>query len=179
MDCSEINLKLTKDNFNPHALADYIKKHKATILANYSDKHLECLDVRLNITDQTITLERIFKELKVYFKNHLEERFCAHQKSTNLSFETTINLNEFEPLIPIKDFMSLLTLDNYVGVITYTSATDDDDYWDNDYKLKGVYTNLEKAVDIFENLKKNHPYDLVLTLCQINKDINLPIYYYV
>lgn len=179
MDCSEINLKLTKNNFDPHALADYIEKHKDTILANYGDKHLECLDIKLNITNQAITLEQLFKELKVYFKNHLEERFCAYQKSTDLSFGTTINLNKFEPLIPIKDFMSLLNLDNYIGIITYTSATDDDDSWDNDYKLKGIYTNLEKAVDIFENLKENHPYDLVLTLCQLDKDIDSPIYCYI
>lgn len=178
MDCSEINLKLTKNNFDPHALADYIEKHKDTILANYGDKHLECLDIKLNITNQAITLEQLFKELKVYFKNHLEERFCAYQKSTDLSFGTTINLNKFEPLIPIKDFMSLLNLDNYIGIITYTSATDDDDSWDNDHKLKGIYTNLEKAVDIFENLKEDHPYDLVLTLCQIDKDIDSPIYCY-
>ena len=125
MDCSEINLKLTKNNFDPHALADYIEKHKDTILANYGDKHLECLDIKLNITNQAITLEQLFKELKVYFKNHLEERFCAYQKSTDLSFGTTINFNKFKPLIPIKDFMNLLNLDNYIGVITYTSATDD------------------------------------------------------
>ena len=31
MDCSEINLKLTKKNFNPQALADYIAKHKNTL----------------------------------------------------------------------------------------------------------------------------------------------------
>ena len=178
MNCSEINLKLTKDNFNPQALADYIAKHKNTILANYNEPRKECLDVTLDITNQAITLEQLFKELKVYFKNHLEERFCAYQKSTDLSFGTTINLNKFEPLIPIKDFISLLTLDNYVDVITYNSATDDGDYWDNDYKLKGIYTNLEKAVDIFENLKEDHPYDLVLTLCQIDKDIDSPIYCY-
>ena len=178
MDCSEINLKLTKDNFDPHALADYIEKHKDAILTNYNDKHLECLDIKLNITNHAITLEQLFKELKVYFKNHLEERFCAYQKNTDLSFGTTINLNKFEPLIPIKDFMSLLTLDNYVGVITYNSATDDDDHWDNNYKLKGIYTNLEKAVDIFKNLKKNHPYDIVLTFCQLDKDIDSPIYCY-
>ena len=178
MDCSQINLKLAKENFNPHALADYIEKHKDTILANYSEPRKECLDVTLIITDQAITLEQLFKELKVYFKNHLEERFCAYQKNTDLSFGTTINLNKFEPLIPIKDFMSLLTLNNYVGVITYNSATDDDNYWDNDYKLKGIYTNLEKAVDIFENLKEDHPYDLILTLCQLDKDINSPIYCY-
>lgn len=178
MDCSEINLKLTKDNFNPQALADYIEKHKDNILANYSDKHQKCLDIKLNITDQAITLEQLFKELKVYFKNHLEERFVTYQKTIDLSFGEIINFNTFEPLIPIKDFISLLKLDNYIGVITYNSATDDDDYWDNDYKLKGVYTNLEKAVDIFENLKDNHPYDLVLTLCQLDEDINLPIYYY-
>ena len=178
MDHSKINITLTKDNFDPQVLADYIAKHKDTILANYSNKHSECLDIRLNITDQAITLEQLFKELKVYFKNHLEERFCTYQKSTDLSFGTTINFNKFEPLIPIKDFMSLLTLDNYVGVITYTSATDDDDYWDNDYKLKGVYTDLEKALALFEDLKDNHPYSLVLTLCQIDKDIDSPIYYY-
>lgn len=178
MDCSEINLKLTKDNFDPQALANYIAKHKDTILANYSEPRKECLDVTLIITDQAITLEQLFKELKVYFKNHLEERFCAYQKNTDLSFGTTINLNKFEPLIPIKDFMSLLTLDNYVGIITYTSTTDDDDYWDNDYKLKGVYTDLEKALALFEDLKDNHPYDLVLTLCQIDKDIDSPIYCY-
>lgn len=178
MDCSEINLKLTKDNFNPQALANYIAKHKDTILANYSEKYQEGIDIKLNITDQTITLEQLFKELKVYFKNHLKERFYAYQKSTDLSFGTTINLNKFEPLIPIKDFMSLLTLDNYVGIITYNSATDDNDYWDNNYKLKGIFTNLEKAVDIFEDLKENHPYDLILTLCQIDKNIDLPTYYY-
>lgn len=176
MDCSEINLKLTKNNFNPHALANYIETHKNTILANYSDKHLECLDIKLNITDQAITLEQLFKEIKVYFKNHLEERFCTHKKTTDLSFGKIINFNKFEPLIPIKDFMNLLNLDNYIGVITYTSATDDDDYWDNDYKLKGIYTNLEKAIDIFEDLKENH--GLVLTLCQLDKDIDSPIYYY-
>lgn len=178
MNCSEINLKLTKDNFNPQALADYIEKHKDTILTNYSEPRKECLGVTLIITDQAITLEQLFKELKVYFKNHLEERFCAYQKNTDLSFGTTINLNKFEPLIPIKDFISLLTLDNYIGVITYNSATDDDDYWDNDYKLKGVYTDLNKALALFEDLKKNHPYDLVLTLCQLDKNIDLPIYYY-
>lgn len=154
MDCSQINLKLTKENFNPHALADYIEKHKDTILANYSEKYLDCLDVTLDITDQGIILRQIFKELKIYFKNHLEERFCTYQKNTNLSFGTTINLNKFEPLIPIKDFMNLLNLDNYIGVITYTSATDDDDYWDNDYKLKGVYTDLNKALTLFEGFKK-------------------------
>lgn len=178
MDCSEINLKLTKNNFDPHALADYIEKHKDTILANYGNKHLECLDIKLNITNQAITLEQLFKELKVYFKNHLEERFCAYQKSTDLSFGTTINFNKFKPLIPIKDFMNLLNLDNYIGVITYTSATDDNDYWDNDYKLKGVYTDLNKALTLFNDLKENHPYDLVLTLCQIDKDIDSPIYCY-
>ena len=178
MNHSKINITLTKDNFDPQALADYMAQNKTTILANYSKKYLDCLDIKLDITDQAITLEQLFKELKVYFKNHLEERFCAYQKSTDLSFGTTINLNKFEPLIPIKDFISLLTLDNYVGVITYNSATDDDNYWDNNYKLKGIYTNLEKAVDIFENLKESHPYDLVLTLCQLDEDINLPIYYY-
>lgn len=178
MNCSEINLKLTKDNFNPQPLADYIEKHKDTILTNYSESRKECLDVTLIITDQAITLEHLFKELKVYFKNHLEERFCTYQKSTDLSFGTTINLNKFEPLIPIKDFMSLLTLDNHVGIITYNSATDDDDYLDNDYKLKGVYTDLNKALALFENLKENHPYDLVLTLCQLDKDIDSPIYCY-
>lgn len=178
MDCSQINLKLTKDNFDPQALANYIAKHKDTILTNYSEKYLDCLDVTLNITDQAITLEQLFKELKIYFKNHLEERFCAYQKSTDLSFGTTINLNKFKPLIPIKDFMSLLTLDNYVGIITYNSTTDDDDYWDNDYKLKGVYTDLNKALTLFNDLKENHPYDLILTLCQIDKDIDSPIYGY-
>lgn len=173
MNCSEINLKLTKDNFNPQALANYIAKHKDSILANYSEPRKECLDVTLIITDQAITLEQLFKELKVYFKNHLEERFCTYQKSTDLSFGTTIDLNKFEPLIPIKDFMNLLNLDNYIGVITYT--TDDDDYWDNNYKLKGVYTDLEKALALFEDLKDNHPYNLVLTLCQIDKDIDSPI----
>ena len=58
MDCSEINLKLTKDNFNPQTLANYITKHKDTILANYSEKYLDCLDVTLDITDQTITNPR-------------------------------------------------------------------------------------------------------------------------
>lgn len=176
MNCSEINLKLTKDNFNPQALANYIAKHKDSILANYSEPRKECLDVTLIITDQAITLEQLFKELKVYFKNHLEERFCAYQKSTDLSFGTTIDLNKFKPLIPIKDFMNLLNLDNYIGAITYT--TDDDDYWDNNYKLKGVYTDLEKALALFEDLKDNHPYDLVLTLCQLDKDIDSPIYCY-
>ena len=176
MNCSEINLKLTKDNFNPQALANYIAKHKDSILANYSEPRKECLDVTLIITDQAITLEQLFKELKVYFKNHLEERFCTYQKSTDLSFGTTIDLNKFEPLIPIKDSMNLLNLDNYIGVITYT--TDDDDYWDDDYKLKGVYTNLNKALTVFEDLKENHPYDLVLTLCQLDKDIDSPIYCY-
>lgn len=178
MDCSEINLKLTKDNFDPHALANYIEKHKDTILANYSEPRKECLDIKLSITNQSVTLEQLFKELKIYFKNHLEERFCTYQKTTDLSFGEIINLNKFEPLIPIKDFMNLLNLDNYIGVITYTSATDDNDYWDNDYKLKGVYTDLEKALALFENLKNNHPYDLVLTLCQIDKDIDSPIYCY-
>lgn len=74
--------------------------------------------------------------------------------------------------------MSLLNLDNYIGIITYTSATDDDDSWDNNYKLKGVYTDLEKALALFEDLKDNHPYDLVLTLCQLDKDIDSPIYCY-
>ena len=178
MDCSEINLKLTKNNFDPHALANYIVKHKNTILANYSEKYLDCLDVTLDITDQTITLKQLFKELKIRFKDHLKEEVVVYQKTTNLSFGEIINLDTFKPLIPIKNFMSLLTLDNYVGIITYNSATDNDDYWDNNYKLKGIYTNLEKAVDIFEKLKDNHPYDLVLTLCQIDKDIDSPIYCY-
>lgn len=178
MDCSEINLKLTKDNFDPHTLADYIKKHKDTILANYSEPRKECLDVTLDITDQGVALKQIFKELKIRFGEHLKEELVTYQKNTDLSFGTTINLNKFEPLIPIKDFMSLLTLDNYVGIITYNSATDDDDYWDNDYKLKGVYTNLNKALTVFEDLKENHPYDLVLTLCQLDKDIDSPIYCY-
>ena len=166
MDCSKINLKLTKNNFNPQVLADYIAKHKNTILANYSEKYLDCLDVTLDITDQAITLKQIFKELVVY------------QKTTDLSFGEIINLNTFKPLIPIKDFISILKLNDYIGVITYTSATDDDDYWDNDYKLKGVYTDLNKALTLFEDLKENHPYDLVLTLCQIDKDIDSPIYCY-
>ena len=178
MDNSEINLKLTKDNFNPQALADYIMKHKDTILANYNNKHLECLDIKLDITDQAITLKQIFKELKIRFRDHLKEEIVVYQKTIDLSFGKIINFNKFEPLIPIKDFMSLLNLDNYIGVITYTSATDDDDYWDNDYKLKGVYTDLNKAVTLFEDLKKNHPYDLVLTLCQLDKDIDSPIYCY-
>ena len=178
MDCSEINLKLTKDNFNPQALADYITKHKDTILANYNEKYLDCLDVTLDITDQGIILRQIFKKLKIRFRDHLKEEVVVYQKTTDLSFGEIINLNTFEPLIPIKKFISLLTLNNYVGVITYNSATDDDDYWDNDYKLKGIYTNLEKAVDIFENLKKDHPYDLILTLCQLEKDIDSPIYCY-
>ena len=178
MDCSEINLKLTKDNFNPQALADYIAKHKNTILANYNEPRKECLDVTLDITDQGAALKQIFKELKIRFGKHLKEELATYQTTTDLSFGETINLNKFESLIPIKDFISLLTLDNYVGVITYNSATDDDDYWDNDYKLKGIYTNLEKALTLFEDLKENHPYDLVLTLCQIDKDIDSPIYYY-
>ena len=178
MNCSEINLKLTKNNFDPHALANYIAKHKDTILANYSDKHSECLDIKLDITDQGIILRQIFKELKIRFRDHLKEEVVVYQKTTNLSFGTTINLNKFEPLIPIKDFMNLLNLDNYIGVITYTSATDDNDYWDNDYKLKGIYTDLNKALALFEDLKENHPYDLVLTLCQIDKDIDSPIYCY-
>lgn len=178
MDHSKINITLTKDNFDPQTLADYMAQNKATILANYSEKYLDCLDVTLDITDQTITLKQIFKELKIRFRDHLKEEVVVYQKTTNLSFGEIINLNKFEPLIPIKDFISLLTLNNYVGVITYNSATDDDDYWDNDYKLKGIYTNLEKAVDIFENLKEDHPYDLVLTLCQLDKDIDSPIYCY-
>ena len=178
MNCSQINLTLTKDNFNPQALADYIEKHKDTILANYSDKHSECLDIKLDITDQGIILRQIFKELKIRFRDHLKEEVVVYQKTTNLSFGTTINLNKFEPLIPIKDFMNLLNLDNYINVITYTSATDDNDYWDNDYKLKGIYTDLNKALALFEDLKENHPYDLVLTLCQIDKDIDSPIYCY-
>lgn len=178
MDCSEINLKLTKNNFDPHALANYIAKHKDTILANYSEPRKECLNVTLDITDQGAALKQIFKELKIHFGDHLKEEIVTYQKTTDLSFEEIINFNTFEPLIPIKDFMRLLNLDNYIGVITYTSATDDDDYWDNDYKLKGVYTNLEKALALFEDLKDNHPYDLVLTLCQINKDIDSPIYCY-
>ena len=178
MDHSKINITLTKDNFDPQALANYIAEHKATILANYSEKYLDCLDVTLDITDQTITLKQIFKELKIRFRDHLKEEVVVYQKTTDLSFGEIINLNTFEPLIPIKKFISLLTLNNYVGVITYNSATDDDDYWDNDYKLKGIYTNLEKAVDIFENLKEDHPYDLILTLCQLDKDIDSPIYCY-
>lgn len=178
MDCSQINLKLTKENFNPHALADYIEKHKDTILANYSDKHLNCLDIKVNITDQGIILRQIFKELKIRFKDHLKEKVVVYQKTTDLSFEKVINFNKFKPLIPIKDFMNLLNLDNYIGIITYNSATDDDDYWDNDYKLKGVYTDLEKALALFEDLKDNHPYNLVLTLCQLDKDIDSPIYCY-
>lgn len=178
MDCSEINLKLTKDNFDPQALANYIAKHKDTILANYSEPRKECLNVTFDITDQGITLQQIFKELKIAFREHLKEELVTYQKTTDLSFGEIINFNKFEPLIPIKDFMNLLNLDNYIGVITYTSATDDDDYWDNDYKLKGVYTDLEKALTLFEDLKENHPYDLVLTLCQLDKDIDSPIYYY-
>lgn len=178
MDCSKINLKLTKDNFDPQALANYIAKHKNTILANYSEKYLDCLDVTLDITDQVITLKQIFKKLKIRFRDHLKEEVVVYQKTTDLSFGKIINLNTFKPLIPIKNFMSLLNLDNYIGVITYTSATDDNDYWDNDYKLKGVYTNLNKALTLFEDLKENHPYDLVLTLCQIDKDIDSPIYCY-
>jgi hypothetical protein len=178
MDCSKINLKLTKDNFDPQALADYIAKHKDTILTNYSEKYLDCLDVTLDITDQAITLKQTFKELKIRFRDHLKEEVLVYQKTTDLSFGEIINFNTFEPLIPIKDFLSLLTLNNYVGVITYNSATDDDDYWDNDYTLKGVYTDLEKALALFEDLKDNHPYDLVLTLCQIDKDIDSPIYCY-
>ena len=178
MDCSKINLKLTKDNFNPQALADYIEKHKNTILANYSEKYLDCLDVTLDITDQGIILRQIFKELKIRFRDHLKEEVVVYQKTTDLSFKEIINFNKFEPLIPIKDFINLLKLDNYIGVITYTSATDDDDYWDNDYKLKGVYTDLNKALTLFEDLKENHPYDLVLTLCQLDKDIDSPIYCY-
>lgn len=176
MDCSEINLKLTKNNFDPQALADYIAEHKDIILANYSEKYLDCLDVTLDITDQGITLKQTFKELKIRFRDHLKEEVVVYQKTTNLSFGEIINFNKFEPLIPIKDFMNLLNLDNYIGVITYTSATDDDDYWDNDYKLKGVYTDLNKALALFEDLKENHPYDLVLTLCQLDKDIDSPIY---
>ena len=178
MDCSEINLKLTKDNFDPHTLADYIKKHKDTILANYSEPRKECLDVTLDITDQGVALKQIFKELKIRFGEHLKEELVTYQKTTDLSFGEIINFNTFEPLIPIKDFISLLTLDNYVGVITYNSATDDDDYWDNDYKLKGIYADLNKALALFEDLKDNHPYDLVLTLCQLDKDIDSPIYCY-
>ena len=178
MDYSKINLKLTKDNFNPQTLADYITEHKNTILANYSDKHLICLDVTLDITDQAITLKRTFKELKICFNHHLEEKFVAYQKSTDLSFGEIINLNDLKPLIPIKDFMAMLTLNNYFGVITYNSATDDDNYWDNDYKLKGIYTNLKKALDTFNSLKEDHPYDLVLTLCRLDEDANIPIYYY-
>ena len=128
MDCSEINLKLTKDNFDPQALANYITKHKDTILTNYSEPRKECLDVTLDITDQGTALKQIFKELKIHFGEHLKEELVAYQKTTDLSFGKIINFNTFEPLIPIKDFMSLLKLDNYVGVITYTSATDDDDY---------------------------------------------------
>ena len=169
MDCSEINLKLTKNNFDPHALADYIAQNKATILANYSEKYLDCLDVTLDITDQAITLKQIFKKLKIAFKDHLKEELVTYQKTTDLSFGEIINFNNFEPLIPIKDFMNLLNLDNYIGVITYTSATDDDDYWDNDYKLKGVYTDLNKALTLFEDLKENHPYDLVLTVTKNNE----------
>lgn len=178
MNCSEINLKLTKENFNPHTLADYIAEHKDTILANYSEPKKECLDVTLVITDQAITLKQIFKELKISFKEHLKEELVTYQKTIDLSFGEIINFNKFEPFIPIKDFMSLLTLDNYVGVITYNSATNDDDYWDNNYKLKGIYTNLEKALALFEDLKNNHPYDLVLTLCQLDEDIDSPIYCY-
>lgn len=178
MNHSKINITLTKDNFDPQALANYIAEHKATILANYSEKYLDCLDVTLDITDQGIILRQIFKELKIRFRNHLKEEVVVYQKTTDLSFGKIINFNKFEPLIPIKDFMNLLNLDNYIGVITYTSATDYDDYWDNDYKLKGVYTDLNKALTLFEDLKKNHPYDLVLTLCQLDKDIDSPIYCY-
>lgn len=178
MNHSKINITLTKDNFDPQALANYIAEHKATILASYSEKYLDCLDVTLDITDQTITLKQIFKELKIRFRDHLKEEVVVYQKTTDLSFGKIINLNKFEPLIPIKDFISLLTLDNYVGVITYNSATDDDDYWDNNYKLKGIYTNLKKTIDIFEDLKEDHPYDRVLTLCQLDKDIDSPIYCY-
>ena len=178
MDCSEINLKLTKDNFDPQALADYVTQNKATILANYSEKYLDCLDITLDITNQAITLKQTFKELKIRFKDHLKEELVTYQKTIDLSFGKIINFNKFEPLIPIKDFINLLNLDNYIGVITYTSATDDNDYLDNDYKLKGVYTDLNKALTLFNDLKENHPYDLVLTLCQIDKDIDSPIYCY-
>lgn len=178
MDHSKINITLTKDNFDPQALANYIAEHKATILANYSEKYLDCLDVTLDITDQTIILKQIFKKLKTHFRDHLKDEVVVYQKTTNLSFGEIINFNRFEPLIPIKDFMNLLNLDNYIGVITYTSATDDDDYWDNDYKLKGVYTDLNKALTLFEVLKDNHPYNLILTLCQLDKDIDSPIYCY-
>lgn len=175
---SEINLKLTKNNFNPHALADYITKHKNTILANYSNKHLECLDITLDITEQSITLKQTIKELKIRFNGHLEETFVAYQKTTDSSFGTIINLNDLKPLIPVKDFMAILTLNNYFGVITYNSSTDDDDYWDNNYKLKGIYTDIKKALDIFYDLKENYPYDLVLTLCRLDEDTNIPIYNY-
>lgn len=178
MNCSQINLKLTKDNFNPQALADYIVKHKNTILTNYSEPRKECLDATFDITDQGITLKQIFKELKIRFKDHLKEEVVVYQKTTDLSFGEIINLNTFKPLIPIKDFISILKLDNYIGVITYNSATDNDDYWDNNYKLKGAYTDLNNALALFEDLKENHPYDLVLTLCQLDKDINSPIYCY-
>lgn len=178
MDHSKINLTLTKDNFDPQALANYITQNKATILANYSEPRKECLDITLDITDQAITLKRIFKELKIHFRDHLKEEIVTYQKTTDLSFGEIINLNDFKPLISIKDFLSILKLNDYIGVITYTSATDDDDYWDNDYKLKGVYTDLNKALALFNDLKENHPYDLVLTLCQLDKDIDSPIYCY-
>lgn len=84
MDCSEINLKLTKNNFNPQALADYIEKHKNTILANYSEKYLNCLDVTLDITNQGITLKQLFKELKIHFRDHLKEEIVVYQKTTDL-----------------------------------------------------------------------------------------------
>ena len=121
MDYSEINLKLTKNNFDPHALANYIAKHKDTILANYSEPRKECLNITLDITDQGAALKQIFKELKIRFRDHLKEEAIVYQKTTNLSFGEIINFNKFEPLIPIKDFMNLLNLDNYIGVITYTN----------------------------------------------------------
>ena len=95
MDCSQINLKLTKDNFDPQALADYIAKHKNTILANYSDPRKECLDVTLDITDQGITLKQLFKELKIRFRDHLKEEVVVYQKTTNLSFGEIINFNNY------------------------------------------------------------------------------------
>ena len=108
MDCSEINLKLTKENFDPQTLADYIEKHKNTILANYSEKYLDCLDVTLDITDQAITLKQLFKEHQIRFRDHLKEEVVVYQKTINLSFGNIINFNKFEPLIPIKDFINLI-----------------------------------------------------------------------
>lgn len=80
MDCSEINLKLTKDNFNPQTLANYITKHKDTILANYSEKYLDCLDVTLDIANQTISYDIETFNQKIYVAKKPTKHNIHHHK---------------------------------------------------------------------------------------------------